>query len=254
MSYDTVKAHLNLNAVLRNLENLCKLDPETASLIHSWDIAVRFTVLGGMSARIGFQNGKCTFQSPAQEPADVVLLFLSDKHLNAMFEERSNPIPLKGFKHLGFLKTEFPKATKRLEYFLKPTPALLEDEAYVHVNTTLSLYTAAWSVCELMRFDPVGRQIGAQMPAGTLQLSVLPEGPHAYIRYDGRGGATAGIGVAKTPSAVLTFESCQTANALFNGKLDGFGAIALGNIKMRGMIPLVENTNVILDRIPVYLQ
>jgi len=243
-----------LNALLRNLENLYTLDQETASLIQSWDMAVRFTVLGGLSARLGFQNGTCTYQSPVQDPADVVLCFLSGRHLNAMFEERSNPIPLKGFKHLGFLKNEFPKVTKRLEYFLKPTPALLEDEAYVRVNTALSLYIAVYSVCELLRVDPVGRQIGPQMPAGTLQLSVLPDGPHAYIRYDGRGGATAGIGVAETPSAVLTFESCQTANALFNGKLDGFGAIALGNIKMRGLIPLVENTNVIFDRIPVYLQ
>jgi len=124
----------------------------------------------------------------------------------------------------------------------------------MRVNTALSLYTAAYAVCELMRWDPVGKQLGAQMPAGTLQLSVLPEGPHAHIRYDGKGGAEPGIGIADTPTAVLTFESCQIANALFNGTLDGFGAIALGNIKMRGLIPLVENTNVILDRIPVYLQ
>ncbi len=254
MVHDTIKARLNLNAVLRNLENLPKLDSETADLIRSWKVAIRFSILGGPSARLGFRDGTCTYQCPAKEAVDVTLFFLSHGHLNAMFEERSNPIPLKGFKRLGFLKNEFPKVTKRLTYFLKPTPELLENESYVHVNTALSLYTAAYAVCELIHLDPVGRQVGPQLPAGTLQLSILPEGPHAYIRYDGKGGALAGVGQAEFPSAELTFKDCRTANALFNGKVDGFGAVALGDIKMRGMIPLVENTNVILDRIPVYLK
>ncbi len=254
MVYDTVKARLNLNAVMRNLENLPSLDPETAALIQSWEIAVRFRVVGGIAARLGFHDGKCVYQQGGRETADIALLFLTHGHLNALFEERSIPVPYKGFKQLGFLKNDFPKVTKRLEYFLKPTPALLEDEGYVRVNTVLSLYTAVYAACELVRFDPVCKQIGAQMPAGTLQLSVLPEGPHAYIGYDGKGGATAGIGQAEKPSAILSFASRQVANALFNGQLDGFGAVALGDIKIRGLVPLVENSNVIFDRIPLYLQ
>ena len=254
MIHETLKARLNLNAVMRNLEDLPLLDSETADLIQSWEIALRFSVLGGVSARLGFHSGRCAYQCGSSEPVDVILFFLSHGHLNAMFDERSNPIPLKGFGRLGFLKNEFPKVTKRLEYFLKPTPVLLEDEEYVRVNTALSLYTAVHAVCELAALDPVGTKVAAQMPAGIIQLSVLPEGPHAHIRYDGRGGAVAFKGVAETPSAVLTIENCATANALFNGKLDGFSAIALGAIRMKGIVPMIENTNLILDRIPLYLQ
>lgn len=254
MIQDTLKARLNLNAVLRNLEELPALDPETASLIQSWEIAIRFSVLGGVSARIAFRGGRCTYEPDSRDAVDVLLFFLSHGHLNAMFEERSNPIPLKGFKQLGFLKNEFPKVTKRLEHFLKPTEALLEDPDYLRVNTTLSLYTAAQAVCELIRLDPVAQKVGAQMPAGVMQLSVIPDGPHACIRYDGKGGATAHKGIAEKPAAVLTINSCSSANALFNGKLDGFSAIALGTVKMRGIVPMIENTNLILDRIPLYLQ
>jgi hypothetical protein len=255
MVNETLKARLNLNAVMRNLEELPGLDPETAKMISSWDIAIRFLVPGGISARLGFKEGRCTYQTESTEPADVVLCFATHGHLNAMFENRGlPPLPLKGFKRLGFLKDDFSKLTKRLEYFLKPTPALLEDAAYVRVNTVLSLYTATQAVCELIRLDPVSQQVGAQMPAGVLQLSVLPDGPHAYIQYDGKGGAAARTGVAEKPSAVLTIDGCANANGLFNGKMDGFAAIALGTIRMKGIVPIIENTNLILDRIPLYLQ
>ena len=254
MTHDTLKARLNLNAVLRNLEELPALDPETAQMIRDWDISIRFLVLGGISARLAFKDGRCSYQQGSRESSDVVLCFLSHGHLNRMFEGRSNPIPLKGFKRLGFLKNEFGILTKRMEYFLKPTPELLKDEHYITVNTFLSLNTAVNAACELVQLDPVSKQVCRQISPGLLQLSVLPEGPDAWIQYDGDGGAVGGLGKAGNPAATLTIRSREIACLLFNGKLDDFGAVALGDIKLRGMMPLIDNTNLILDRIKAYLQ
>lgn len=254
MTHDTLKARLNLNAVLRNLEMLPTLDPETARMIERWDASIRFRVLGGISARLEFKDGRCTYQEGSREPAALVLWFVSHGHLNAMFNGRGFPIPVKGFKRLGFLKNEFTALTKRLEYFLKPTPELLQDEAYVRVNTALSLATAVNAASELVRLDPVAKQVCRQVPAGLLQICVLPDGPHAWIQYDGKGGVVTGLGKAENPAAALTFRNEGIACLLFNGKLDEFGAVALGDVKLRGLIPLIDNTNLILDRIPVYLQ
>lgn len=254
MTHETLKARLNLNAVLRNLEELPALDPETAEMIRDWNISIRFCVLGGISARLVFQDGRCSYQENARESSDVVLCFLSHGHMNRMFDGRSNPIPLKGFKRLGFLKNEFGILTKRLEHFLKPTAELLKDEHYITVNTFLSLNTAVNAACELVRLDPVAKQVCQQIPAGLLQMSVLPEGPDAWIQYDGKGGAVAGLGKTGNAAAALTFRSREIACLLFNGKLDDFGAVALGDIKLRGMVPLIDNTNLILDRIKAYLQ
>ncbi len=249
-----IKARLNLNAVLRNLEVLPTLDAQAADIIRQWSLSVRFSIRGNMTTRLSFDNGRCIYDPETTAPADVSLYFWSCAHLNAMFENRANPIPLKGFSKLGFLKNEFPKITERLEYFLKPGDAQLQNETYVRVNTALSLYTGAFAISELIRFDPVAMQVGKMMPAGVLQLSVLPDGPHAHIVYDGKGGAAAVRGPADNPTATISFRDCATANLLFNGKLDGFGAIAMSDIKLRGLIPLIENTNLILDRIPLYLQ
>ncbi len=254
MMQDKIKARLNLNVVLRNLEELPTLDETAAALIRNWETSIRFKIWGDASVRLWFHGGQCVLQPETMAASDVYLFFRSPAHLNAMFEGKANPIPFKGFSRLGFLKNEFPKLTQRLEYFLKPTDALLEDDAYVHVNTTLSLHTAAHAVCELMRLDPRAKLVGAHMPKSVLQLSILPDGPHAHIIYDGRGGATAHQGIAEKPSAAISFKSCRVANALFNGKLDGFSAIALGDVQLRGLAPIIDNTNLILDRIPLYLQ
>lgn len=254
MTQEKIKARLNLNAVLRNLEVLPALDKEAADIIRDWSLSIRFTIRGDMSAYLSFAGGKCVYDTETTATADVSLYFLSPGHLNAMFDNKAMPIPLRGFSKLGFLKNEFPKITKRLEYFLKPEGALLEEPEYVRVNTALTLYTAAFAICELVQLEPVSKLVGASMPAGALQLNVLPEGPYAYVLYDGKGGAIAYRGQTTNPMASLSFRDCQTANQLLNAKLDGFNAIALGDLKLKGMIPLIDNTNLMLDRIPLYLQ
>ncbi len=254
MIQDTLKARLNLNAVLRNLEVLPTLDEKAAEIIRDWSVSIRFRIRGDIAPRLAFSNGKCTYAPDAVDPADILLFLWSPAHLNAMFDNKANPIPLKGFSKLGFLKNAFPKITERLEYFLKPDEAALRDTDYVRVNIALSLYTGVFAVCELAQFDPIASQVIQQMPPGTLQLSVLPDGPEAHIVYDGQGHATAFRGAAKNPTASIAFRDRTIASRLFNGQLDGFGAVALGDIKLKGLIPLIDNTNLILDRIPLYLQ
>lgn len=254
MVENKIKARLNLNAVLRNLEELPALDKQTMEIIRDWEISIRFTIRGDMSAYLKFSRGTCVYDTETTATADVSLYFLTHGHLNAMFDNKAMPIPTGGFTRLGFLKNEFPKVTERLEYFLKPTDTLLKDPDYLQVNTALTLYTAAFAVCELVQFDPVAKLVGQQMPAATLELNVLPAGPNAHIVYGGNGKATAYRGKTTNPTGSITFRDCEIANQLFNGKLDGFGAVATGDVKLKGLIPLIDNTNLILDRVALYLQ
>lgn len=254
MDQEKLKALLNLNAVMRNLEVLPVLDSETKQRIQSWEKSILFKVFGGISVQFSFSGGNCVYKTPSLKPADIVLLFSSHRHFNRMVAGQSNPILIKGIRHLSFLTNDFSWITKRLEYCLKPPETQQQSDTLLAVNTSLLLYTAAFAVPELVAYDPVAASVAKQMPAGAIQFSVLPDGPHAYIRYDGKGGASAGRGTVDDPAAVLTFRDCTTAHALLNGKMDGFGAVALGDLKIKGMVPMVDNTNLILDRIPMYLQ
>ncbi|UCD63729.1 MAG: hypothetical protein JSW34_13470, partial [Candidatus Zixiibacteriota bacterium] len=131
---ERIKAHLNLYAVLRNLEDLVAYDSETASLVENWAVSVQFIVLNGPKAYCEFENGVCTVCRGKHKRPSIILFFISPKHFNRMMDGTANPIPLKGLTRLGFLRTDFTRVTERLEYYLKPTDELLADEAYLELN------------------------------------------------------------------------------------------------------------------------
>ncbi len=247
-----IRAHLNLYAVLQNLENLVKLDPEMAEFSKDWRISIQFAVRRGPAAYVEFHEGACRHGRGAHPNPGIRLFFLSPKHLNDMFEGHGTPIPLKGFTKLGFLQKKFTKLTERLEYYLKPEQNRLSDPDYLKTNTTLTLYTAVHAVTELALLEPTSREIAAATPNGTLQIGVLHGGPYAHLVFD-QGAVTARKGQAERPSATMSFRTMQVANDLLGGRLDAFQAVALGDVQLRGLLPMIDNAGLILDRVGMYL-
>ena len=169
-----------------------------------------------------------------------------------MFDGNGHPIPLKGFTKLGFLKNEFSKLTDRLEYYLKPTPELLEDETYVHINTTLALQAGVFAVPELAQFEPTCQVIAARIRAGAVQVEVLPDGPFVHIVFD-NGTATAKKGKVDKPMAMMTFRTTKAANDLLNGRLDTFLAATDGSVKLVGRLDMAEDMSLYFDKVGDYL-
>ena len=54
----TTKAKINLFAVLRNLEDLCELDPQAKEIIKDVKLSVQFNVVDVGSATIKFEIGR----------------------------------------------------------------------------------------------------------------------------------------------------------------------------------------------------
>jgi len=252
MNESMIKAYLNLHAVLQNLEDIVKLDEQMARLIKDWDLAVEFSVPNGPSAFVEFKNGVCRHGPTAHENPTVKLYFTSAGHLNRMFDGKATPIPLKGFLRLGFLKSEFAQLTDRLTYYLRPELAKPGDENYLKLNTILTLQTALYAVKVLGMLEPTSKKIAAHIPAGALQVEVLPEGPCLHLVF-GKDGISVAKGPAERPMAKMAFKNLQVANALLTGKVDGFLAVANGDVVLQGQLPMVDNLNLILDRVPRYL-
>ena len=252
MDADLIKAHLNLYAVLQNLEDLVKLDPEMAALTRNWNVSIQFSVRNGPVAGVAFRNGVCTHSAGSLSSPSVKLYFHSPKHLNAMFDGKANPIPLKGFMRLGFLQKEFSRLTDRLGYYLKPENGRQADAQYRKVNTILTLHTAAYAVKELALLEPTSREVAAHTPPGTLQMEVLPEGPYVYLTF-GPKGVEVRKGVSEKPMARMAFRNLDVAHALLNNQLDAFLAVAQGDVILQGQLPMIDNVNLILDRVASYL-
>lgn len=246
------KANINLFAVLRNLQDLCELDSEMKELIKNKNISIQFCIKNGPEAFLTFKDGKCTFLE-GKEKCNIKLYFKSPEHFNEMIEGKANPIPLKGFTKISFLKNEFIKLTDRLTYYLKPTEALLQEYSYFRINTILSAYTAFFALCQIGNTDEIGKLNAGRIPNGVIAISVLNGGPAIYITIKNK-HLEAQKGNIKSPRASMIFEDIETANAILNGKVDSYTCIASGKLKIKGFIPMIDNMNKLLAQVPLYLK
>lgn len=252
MSYEKVKAHLNLYAVLQNLEELVVFDDEMRSLTKDWDLSIQFSVLGGPKAFIMFKGGKCTVARGVKHFASILLFFTSPAHLNKMFDGKGSPILLRGFTKLGFLLKKFPVLTDKLGYYLKPTDELLKDKKYQEINTRFTLATAAFAAREIALYDDIGKLVTGHLGKGAVQLMVKPSGPGAYLVFDEK-GIEANKGLVQRPMAIMAMKGIKEANEFLNGKVDAFTAIVRGDVEIYGQTAMLDALSLVLDRIPAYL-
>ncbi len=252
MSVQRIKAGINLFAILKNLEDLVAYDKQARDLVAGKKICIRFSVKNGPSAWVRFHNGTCRVGRGETDRCHVLLWFTSNEHLNKMFDGKANPIPLKGFSKLGFLQKEFTALTQRLEYFLRPENEKNPDAHYIRMNTAFTLTIAAFALPEIALFDERARYTASHLPDGSLQMSVLPDGPHVYLEIHA-GKIKAAKGLPDAPSAQMLMKNAQVANDFLNGKSDPFTAIALGDVMIRGQIPILDGINLILDRVVYYV-
>jgi hypothetical protein len=249
---ELTKANINLFAVLRNLEDLCELDDTAKSLIGSRRIAIQFLVKNGPKALLEFKNGKCSLHE-GRGKCNIKLFFKSPAHLNRMFEEKANPIPLKGFTKIGFLTREFAKLTERLAYYLKPTADLLQDAGYFKINTFLTAYTAFFALAQIGNNDSIGILNAKRIPDGVISITVKNGGPSVHLIVKD-GHLQAGKGPGPSPRACMTFTDIEVANAILNGRLDSYTAIGCGDFQVQGYIPMLDNMNKLLLQVPSYLK
>jgi hypothetical protein len=62
LSDDLTKACINLHAVLRNLEDLCYLDPASKAIINGKDVSIQFDVRNIPPATLSFHKGQCVMK------------------------------------------------------------------------------------------------------------------------------------------------------------------------------------------------
>lgn len=252
MTDELTKACINLHSVLRNMEDLCQLDSEAHSLIQDKNISILFSVKDVPKALLSFKNGKCTMVK-GEGPHDMKLYFKSPKHFNQMIEGKANPIPLKGFTQINFLKNEFTNLADKLNYYLKPTDKLLKDPDYANINTILTAYTAFFALAEIGNNDKLGKLNASRIPNGVVSISILNGGPSiSLIAKQGRLRAKKGVG--PNARAMMTFDTLETANGVLNGKLDSYTCIGDGRVAIKGFIPMVDNMNKLLAQVPGYLK
>lgn len=244
------KAFVNLYAVLGTLEELCRLDEEARALIDGKTFSIGFRVAGGPCAALRFGHGACAL-TDGDADCDIRLAFPSPEKFNAMIDGTANPIPIKGFTKLKLLTKTFVPLTDILTRYLRASQEDLKDPKFFEKSTTLMFYTIAAALSQIGNHDKIARASAGYIPDGTVCLRIH-EGPAATVAVRDHLLQTVKR-PPEDPSAVMEFTSMAIARDLFEGRRNSLACIGVGEVRVEGMMLMLDNLNRILDRVGLYL-
>jgi hypothetical protein len=239
--------------VLPRLEDLVRLDDEARSIAAQMKLKVRFRVRHGPSRVVEIAEGEVRTSSDPGTKADLGLFFASCDQLNNLFmEKRSIPVPYKGLTRLPRMR-QFGKLTEILTRYLKPNEVDLKDPAFKKKYVELTLQTGLAGAAQIAKYDSKVEHAVELLPHGSIQFSVLPDGPFAFVEVGPDKSIRSGAGRIDNPTANLDINGVDTASELLADRLDQFAALGSGDLKARGLLPLVDEFNALLDRVGKFL-
>jgi hypothetical protein len=248
-----ILANLHLHAVLPRLEELVKLDEEARSLAEQMQLKVRFKVRKGPSEVVEISSGVVRTSSDPQAEADLGLLFLSCDQLNNLFmDERAIPVPYKGLTQLRQMG-RFSKLTGILTRYLKPSEADLEDPEFKKKHVEMTLMAGLAGAAELAKYDRKMEKVVDRLPWGTVQFSVLPDGPYAFASVGEDKTISVGNGTIADPTANLDIEGVDMAAGVLAGTVDTFAAVGREDLRASGLLSLIDELNALLERVGHFL-
>jgi hypothetical protein len=243
-------AWINLYGVLGLLEELCRIDGEAQKLTADAYVSIGFAVKNGPEGTLSFSGGTCTLLKDVSS-CMIKLPFSSSEKFNGMIDGTVTPFPSKGFFKLGFLLHTFTKLTDILSSYLKPAEEQLKNRQFFETSTTFMLYLVAVAVAECGNHDSIGKFSAGYIPDGTICLAVK-DGPAAAIVCRDH-TLTAVKSRPAEWTALMEFDSMETARGLFDGSANAMDCIGSGSIRCAGLMSMIDNMNRILTRVGLYL-
>lgn len=246
-------AYVNMYGVLGALENLCEIDSKAKDILKELKgrVALCFEVKNGPCCTFTFTKDGCKMTEGANG-CNCKMSFASPEKFNALINESKPGMPTKGIiKTLSFLLGTFTKLTNRLNEVLRPSKEALADRAFFEENTILTMYVILGSIAALANNDSISKQSAAHTVDGDVLLGISGS-VRATVRVKDH-HFTAIKAESENPRAIMEFADIDLANGLFNGTVSTINEMCRGNIRLSGMISMIDNINRILDRVAVYL-
>ena len=243
-------AYINLFAILGAIPYLCELDPEAAKLIEGQQVSIGFSVKGGPEATLFIGGGKARMV-PGTDRCQVKLPFASCEKFNGLIDGTVTPIPTKGFSKISFLLKRFTKLTDRLSAYLRPEPADLQDPEFFRISTPIRFPVIAEAIAQIANEDKVGQFSASNIVDGAAKLAIT-DGPAAALLCRNH-RITAIHHAPEKYMAYMEFQGMHLARDLFDGNVNAIAAVGQGQVRIGGMISMIDNINRILDRVALYL-
>lgn len=246
-------AFVNAFGVLGALENLCELDPDAKKICSKLKQPVNFCfdVKDGPCFTLNFSENGCIL-TEGDVGCTCKMTFKSPEAFNNLIDNSKPGMPAKNpVQVLTFLLGPFTKLTNLLVRYLKPSEKDMKDKTFFEKSTILTMYVIGGAICALGNEDEISKLSASYIVDGEISMGIKDK-VYITVRSDNH-VLSLEKRKAENPRAIMEFGSIELANALFNGTASTIAELCAGNIKLAGMINMIDNVNRILDRVGVYL-
>jgi hypothetical protein len=250
---EMVQASIYLHGVLPLMEDLVEYDPPAARAIANQRLVIQFEVRDGPAAHLEILEGRMRHGTGRHNHPHIRLTFRTPEQLNRLFAgENVRPGIRKGFTRLAFLTKGFPVLSDRLGYYLEGEGKTQTGPESDLFQVRLGLRAMLGGMAAVANYDPSLADMAAASPTGTLLVRVLPDGPHGTWAKARQNGGHRFVATYMQPvahaNAVMEFGSLAVARRVIDGRLSAVVAIGTGEMRIQGLIPLIEKANVFLGR------
>jgi len=249
-----VCAGLFFRAVLPAFEDFLKFDEGARRILGSAEGEVLFTNAEGAGACLHFANGAVRW-SEVVEGRPKIHIGLGSEAQTVRLIRGGLVIPVlrRGWTRLLFLLKVL-RLFLRFQRYLKPSARALQDAEFRLLHVRLALAVALFALAEIGREDPWARQMLENCPSGRVDFQVEGEDLAASIEKTPEGLRPGrGIPHGGQATASVVFASAKVAMEILTQKRDSHAAVALGDIRVEGLVPLADGINHVLDRVARYL-
>ena len=250
----SVCASLFFCGVLPAFEDFLKFDPVARRILGRTRGDVVFSDRTGRRACLSFGENACTWSEvPGKKLAAHIRLGSEDNVVRFIRGGVAVPWLAKGWIRPALLFRVL-RLFLRFQKLLKPDSRSLGDPDFRLLHVRLALAVALFSLAEVGRADPWARRMLEDCPDGTVCFRVEGADLAAWIAKS-PAGLVPGRGEpeADRADAVVIFASPKIAMEILTQKRDAHAAVALGEIRVEGLIPLADGIDHVLDRVTRYL-
>lgn len=250
-----LKAQLYLRAVLPAFEELLEKSELARAALGERAFSICFQVGSRLKTVLDFREGRCRWLRKGRaRDADVILHFVTEAQLNKEFEKTgfSLPIPLKGQTRIKDILV-FKELTALFEGYMRGDAAMEADPSFESLMTGMQLGIALRATKVLVQHEPVSKMILRDAPEGLAYFSVGEDGYGAWLEWS-QGVLESGTGAPeRRADALIEFADPKTALQVVGNRIDVMAAVGLGDIRVRGLIPLADALGYVFERIPLYI-
>lgn len=247
-------AYVNMYGALGALENLCKLDGKAREILSGLKkpVSLCFDVKGGPCRTFHFNGEGCKI-TEGSDGCTCKMNFSSPEKFNLLVSDGKPGLPAKGIVTLlKFLIGPFTALTDRLSEVLRPSEEAMRDRAFFEENTILTMYVIAGAISALANNDCIAKISAENTPDGDVLLGIKDKA--AVTLHIENHRFTTVKAACEKPRAIMEFADVELANGLFAGKVSTVNEMCKGNIRLAGVLSMVDNINRILDRVALYLE